>query len=632
MCGITGWLNWNKNPCVSLISEMNNSLIHRGPDAGSVRSFGPVVLGHRRLSIIDLSESANQPMTSTSGNLNIVFNGEIYNYLELRKELEKYGARFRTRSDTEVILEAYQHWGVECISKFNGMFCFVIWDKANQRLLMARDRIGEKPLFYANDGNGGLIFASELKAMRLHPAIRNKISNKAVGQYLSLNYVLGETCFLQDVKKLLPAHYLIYEKGGRPIIKSYWDLSLSFKNKVKYQNENEASFKLKEIIDDATKMRMVSDVPLGAFLSGGVDSATITSAMTRFGTSNLIKTFTVGFDEKTYSEADEAQFAASILNVDHNLEIINSDSILDLSKLVFYMDEPMADTSFIPLYYLSKFARKKVTVALSGDGGDEILGGYQTYIADKLHKMTSMIPSVLFNISNSFVNRFLPVSHAKVSFDFKIRQFLKGKKYNSDQAHYFWRTIYTDFDKESLLRPEYKKIIMEENPFMHFAMFFEHVNDCNYLDRAMYVDIKTWLPDDILVKLDRASMANSLECRAPFLDHRLVEFCASLPVDMKIRGFRTKHLLKQSQVNFLPSEILNRNKKGFNAPIANWITGRLKDQMIVASTGNVLSEYLDIRIINKLWQDHLTMKKDNSYKLFGLSCLGLWLENLSIKH
>ena len=626
MCGIVGWVFWDSPPAVSVLEKMNSQLIHRGPDSGAIFANGPMAFGHRRLSIIDLHASANQPMISQCKRYVIVFNGEIYNFKILRKELELLGATFNTNGDTEVILEAFKFWGYNCLERLEGMFAFALWDSAKEELFLARDRLGEKPLYYSHITGRGLIFSSELRALRSNPYISSAIDLNAFSQYLTLNYVSGDHSMIKGVSKLLPGHFLVYSKNSKVRLNSYWDLASFYNAKKSNLSADTAAGQLKFLLDEAVAARMVSDVPIGAFLSGGIDSSSIVASMVQTTGPGLINTFCIGFDEQGYSEASEAQHVANFLNAAHHELIVGKKIHHDFKKIICSMDEPVADTSFIPFYYLAKFAHQSVKVVLSGDGGDELLAGYETYSADKLRFMLGWVPTMGWDIAQQYINRLIPVNHGKVSFDYKLKQFIKGQKLNADQAHLFWRTIFDKSEKFDIVTPEIGREMSSVNPFeYHFSKLAE-VSDAHYLDRAMYLDLKTWLPDDILTKVDRATMAHSLESRAPFLDRKIVEFCANLPVNLKMNGFNKKYLLKKSQKNILPNSVLQQKKKGFNAPIAKWMIADLRDVMYQATTSDKLGQYFQIESIRKLWQDHERFKSDNSYKLFGLTCFSLWLD------
>ncbi len=626
MCGIVGWVSWNSPPEIAVLKKMNAQLIHRGPDAGAVFANGPMAFGHRRLSIIDLHASANQPMRSHCNRYVIVFNGEIYNFKALRNELRVLGARFNTNGDTEVILEAFKIWGYDCLDHLEGMFAFALWDSAKEELFLARDRLGEKPLYYSQIAGKGLVFASELQSLRSNPYINSEIDLNAFSQYLTLNYVSGDHSMIKGVSKLLPGHFLTYSKNSKVNLSSYWDLASFYNAKKSDLSEGAAAGNLKRLIDEAVEARMVSDVPIGAFLSGGIDSSSIVASMVQATGPGLVNTFCIGFDEQGYSEAGEAMQVASYLKAAHHELIVGENIQHDFKKIIHSMDEPVADTSFIPFYFLAKFAHQSVKVALSGDGGDELLAGYETYSADKLRSMLSWVPKISWEVSQQLIDRLIPVNHGKVSFDYKLRRFVKGQKLDADQAHLFWRTIFDGSEKFQIINPEISKKMSSINPFeYHFSKLAE-VPNAHYLDRAMYLDLKTWLPDDILTKVDRATMAHSLESRAPFLDRHIVEFCANLPVSFKMRGFDKKFLLKKSQKDILPKTVLRQKKKGFNAPLAKWINADLKEVMYQATSSDKLRGYFKVEEIRKLWDDHEKYKSDNSYKLFGLTCFSLWLD------
>jgi asparagine synthase (glutamine-hydrolysing) len=623
MCGISGLVSWNAPPDADIVARMNQRLRHRGPDATGVVALGPVVLGHQRLSIIDLSEASNQPLSDTTGRFWIVFNGEIYNYRELRRELAGFDVTFKTQSDTEIILEAYKKWGVDCISRLNGMFAFALWDSADKQLVLARDRAGEKPLFYAQLPGDQLAFASELKALRVVPGIEGRLNPRALSQYLSLNYTLGSDCIFTGVRKLPPAHRLVVRRGAPPAETEYWNLAALFRDKRQFRSEDEAADELRSLVDDAVRLRMISDVPLGGFLSGGVDSSAVVAAMRQGGDSKAVKTFTIGFDEPGYSELREAGFMAGHLGVDHHEMVVRPQLAQTLPRIVYHADEPFADTSSIPFYFLGQFARQKVTVALSGDGADELFAGYDTYLADRLHGFGQRLPRWMHRAALGAA-RLAPVTFGKVSWDFKLRQFSRGLELDPWRAHHSWRLIFSEEEKRRLVRPEHHAEILAEDPFEEVARHFRAVPDLCPVDQTAYVDIKTWLADDILVKLDRNTMAHSLEARLPFLDPRIIELAARLPADLKLRGLRRKYLLKKSQEGRLPAEVLSRRKTGFNAPVSHWLLSSL------AELGQSALETLDrdgwlMRpYAEQLWAEHRAGRADHGLKLFGLTCLGLW--------
>ena len=630
MCGIAGLLSWNAPPDASVVAAMTDRLAHRGPNAEGLAELGPLVLGHRRLSVIDTAESNNQPLRDHSGQLVIAFNGEIYNYRELRRELEASGAIFRTKGDTEVILEAYRRWGLDCLVRFNGMFAFALWDGPHRRLLLARDRVGEKPLFFARQPSGGLAFASEPRALRACPAVGNAVDPIGLAHYLTLNYTLGEHTLIQGMRRLSPGHYLLIEEGQAQIERSYWGLAECFIEKRHFASEQAAAEELRALVDDAVRLRLVSDVPLGAFLSGGVDSSAVAAAMARALPPGQVHTFSLGFGVPTFDEIDAARDVAAYLGLDHNDRIVSADAEATWTALIAAADEPLADTSAIPTYRLAAFARQFVTVALSGDGADECFAGYETYTADRLHRALSWMPGTLAHGLFAAADRLLPVSFSKVSLDYKLRHFLHELELPFPRAHASWRNIFSAADRREIMQPQWREMLESPaaDPFRQFEPHYAAVADCHQLDQASYVDIKTWLADDILVKFDRATMAHSLEARAPLLDHRLVEFAAALPPRWKLKGLRKKHLFRQSQRGRLPDRVLNGKKQGFNAPISQWLSGPFRHFANDALADERLRDYVRPESVARLWREHDAGQRDNGLKLFGLVCLSLWLNQL----
>ena len=630
MCGIAGKISWSQAPNVDQVRAMTGEMWRRGPDADGFFSNNFVAFGHRRLAIIDLSETGRQPMADHTSQYWITFNGEIYNFGEVRRELEQSGAQFRSTSDTEVILEAYKRWGDECLQRFNGMFAFALWDNLKQRCLLARDRFGKKPLFYAVLGNGDLIFASELKALLRSGLISWRLNTEALSQYLSLGYVLSNACILDGVKKLEPASAMVVERD-RPIrIWRYWDLARLFSRKVKI-TESDAAAELRHLLNDSTRLRMISDVPLGAFLSGGIDSSSIVASMCQNSAAEQVETYSIGFAEKGYSELAEAGIVARHLGVSHHEQNVDVSMAKDLADIVYAADEPFADNSMVPTFYLSAFARRSVTVALTGDGGDELFAGYETYLADKLHHLASRMPR-FSSLFGAVATRWLPVTFNKVSWDYKARKFFQASRLPFSEAHYHWRTIFTEAEKRSLLKPEYAKSLDDRPSLRQFDKFFNEVPDCHFLDQAMYVDVKTWLVDDILVKADRMSMAHSLELRSPLLDYRIAEFAASLPTDLKLKGFQKKYILKRSQTGILPHSTIHRKKRGFNAPVAHWLESGLQDLLVGAFKESPVNDIINVGFVESLLKAHRQRTEDASFKLFNLLTLAFWMNSASHKN
>src|SRR3990167_8852595 len=603
-------------------------MISRGPDGtqtARLPQYG--CLGHNRLAVIDLQARAAQPMWDHAHRYCLTFNGEIYNYRELRQTLSKLGHPFHTTADSEVLIQAWAEWGVEAIERLQGMFAFAIWDALTQKLFLVRDRMGEKPLYYApiqQHFQNGLIFASELKGLLPHPFLKKSLSATALNHYLSFNYTSTADSIFQGIHKLPPASYLIYDANTYKVaIKAYWSLADCFRNKAS-MNFVEAQEALSQLLADIVKETMVADVPVGAFLSGGVDSAVIAGHMQHNHTQQ-VRTYSIGFQEKTYSELPLSQQTASYLGTHHTAQSMTPDTLKLLSQWAVTFDEPFADASWIPMYFLCALAKNEVTVSLSGDGGDELFGGYTTYQADRYHRWLRYSPQ-LFKKGLHKLSHYLPTSFGKVSLDYKIKQFLRGNLLGAERAHLCWREIFSQEQKQSLLRED-------RHEWLTYSVcdtalsYFQEVSDCHYLDQAMYVDMKTWLVDDILVKVDRAAMAHGLEVRAPFLNHRLVEFAASMPVHYKIKGKQGKRILRHSHEKCVQATILHQPKSGFNSPISNWLQYELYEMAYDVTTSAFLSQWFNRQAIEKMWFEHRRGVCDNGHRLFNLFCLGLWYQH-----
>ena len=632
MCGIAGSVCWNnvENAEYNNIKKIISALNDRGPDFSSVKNFGRANIGHARLSIIDLNKNANQPMFDTSSRYVISFNGEIYNFNEIKIKLISKGVIFKTKSDTEVILESYKQWKEKCLELFEGMFVFIIWDKIKETLFLARDRMGEKPVFFVpyNGKNfeSGIIFSSELKALLLHPNVKINVDNNTIWEYLSLNYVLTSSCMITEVKKLEPGSFAVFTKNSY-LSKEYWKLKSFFLNKRRISSLEDTIQEFNFLLTSTVKKQINSDVPLGAFLSGGVDSSTIVASANRVIKNDKFKTFCIGFDEFNYNEIPKSDYVSNLFNNKKFNQIISFDIKNNFLKILDKVcDEPLADTSIIPMFFLCKFARENITVALSGDGADEIFLGYETYLADKLKNVFDLLPMKITKFLHYFANRFFPVSHNKVSFDYKLKQFLGGCTLPKKEAHYWWRNIFSEKFKKEICVDSFAEGL--DNPFIKFSKIYSDVKSCDFLDQVSYVDIKTWLVDSILMKVDRASMANSLECRAPFLSHKIVEFAASLPADLKLQNFRKKAFLRKSQASYLPKKILNSKKRGFNSPISFWLNNQLnklgKEITFDSNITNIIRE----ESIKKMWSEHEEKVVDHGHRLFGLVCLGHWLDGV----
>lgn len=630
MCGIAGWISGGPDsPDREILTRVARALAHRGPDAEGIVIDGPAGLAHRRLSVLDLSPASNQPMRDGSGRYVLVFNGEIYNYVELRKELQARGHSFSTQGDTEVLLEALKEWGPAALERLIGMFAFALWDKQRQTLLLGRDRLGKKPLFFARLPQGGIVFASEPRALALHPDVARGIDPVALAHYMRLNYVPGNRSLLRGVESLPAASFAEFDLTRGLRVVRYWDLAAKFRDKRQFASEEDAADELRALIDDAVRQRLVSDVPLGAFLSGGVDSSAIVASMLEQRAPGSVYTFTSGFSEDSFDESPMAERIAQQFGVTHRTQRLDPKVLDLLPSVIAAAAEPLADTSALPMYYLCGFTRESVTVALSGDGGDECFAGYETYVADKLHRMASHSPRWLRQQAHGVLDRWLPVDHRKVAWPEKIRRLTGALAQPFPQAHASWRDIFSAAELQSLMHGDWHaQVASNSNTDLfdsYFAGHFADVEGCDPIDQATYVDIKTWLVDDILVKADRTSMAHSLEVRCPLLDHRIVEFAAQLPPEFKLKGFSKKHVLKESQRSRLPGWLLDRRKQGFNAPVSQWLLGPLRELCLDTLFSPQMLAWFNRAQLQRLWDEHERKQRDNGLKLFGLLSAGLYI-------
>lgn len=571
MCGIAGIVNWNNFVEESSIQKMCDAIAHRGPDHAGYLNLPEVKLGHRRLSIIDLSDSASQPMQDFSKRYQIVFNGEIYNYQEIKKQLQDKGYVFLNNSDTEVLLNAYAEWGKDCLQRFNGMFAFAIWDTKEKNMFIARDRFGKKPLYYAVLPNNTFLFASDISALLTNTMVSKEIDMEAVNCYLAIGYVLAPLSIYKNIKKIPAASYALLSNNGNSFhISNYWDYAEHL-SKPKITNESDIKEALKEHILKAVNYRLISDVPVGAFLSGGVDSSSIVAAVRKLHNKELC-TFSIGFDQESYNEIDEAREIAKLFNTTHYDELLsvkNSKELILQSIDVF--DEPFSDNSLIPMYKVSELASKHIKVVLSGDGADELFGGYITYKADSYYQKYQKIPSFLRQLAYNLVKNNKINEKQKIGFQYKLRQFLQGAQGDFASAHYSWRLIFPPELRQQIMGNQFKELINDTDPSKVFKKHFENVKHLHWLDQALYADAMTWLPDDILVKVDRTTMKHGLEARAPYLDVNLVEYAATIDPNLKLNKGVTKYILKEALRDWLPETTLYRKKSGFNAPVGAWI-------------------------------------------------------------
>ena len=619
MCGIAGF--WGKGN-ESVIRAMTEALHHRGPDFTGT-FFDPKLalgLGHARLSILDLSSGAHQPFFSEDKRFVIVFNGEIYNFKSIRQDLMDRGyGPFQTQGDTEVLLKAYQADGLACLSKLNGMFAFAIFDYERNELVLARDRMGKKPLYIAQ-ASGTLIFASEVKAILQHPAFKSELNLNALNQYLTLDYVPSPISIFEGVEKLEGGHYLQIDFKGNIKRGAFWEpnfipLEISF---------DEAKEELDRLLSEATALRLVADVPLGIFLSGGLDSSAI-AYYAQKQSSNPIQTFSIGFNEKSYDERAYAQQVAKQLGTEHHERILTAEESIDLIPTVFSsLDEPFADPSILPTYLLSQFTRSKVTVALGGDGSDELLAGYPTFISEKLAPLMSWMPFSVVQGVHKMVN-LLPASDQNISLDFKLRQFLKGFEGSRRYRHSQWLGSFSISEKRNL----WNKDLASKIPHHNTLKVVDDYANRGSEQELIYMYLKTYLQDDILVKVDRASMMNSLEVRAPFMDVHVVDFLNRLPYEYKLKGFTGKHLLKETMRGKLPADIIDRPKKGFGIPVSLWLKNELKDLCndLLSKEAIEFQGLFDYTYVEQLKQNHFKGRQNNRKELWNLMVFQLWGRN-----
>lgn len=618
MCGITGLVDLRGERAVneSLLRGMNGALFHRGPDGDGFHIEPGVGFGHRRLSIIDL-EGGKQPLYNEDHTVVVTFNGEIFNFMEVEKELMARGHVFRTRCDTEVIVHAWEEWGVDCLKRFNGMFAFSVWDQNKRTLFVARDRMGVKPLYYA-EVDGWLVFGSELKAVLQHPGIRREIDPAAVEEYFTFGYVPDPKTIYRDVKKLEPGAYICLQRGERVQPKRYWDVPLMGKHQT-VTDLPALEQELRERLKETVRKRMVADVPLGAFLSGGIDSSAVVAMMRELG-GNKILTCSIGFREPQYDESEYARMVAEAKHTDHKTELVDASDYSLLDKLVGIYDEPYADSSAIPTYRVCELARKHVTVALSGDGGDENFIGYRRY---KLLSMEERLRSLLPLSLRKAI--FGPLGALYPKLDWAPRVF-RGKTTfqalarDTADAYLHGVSLSSDDMRSAMFSTEFKHKLQGYNAR---EVFQGHVKDKQFddaLSMVQYLDFKTYLPGDILTKVDRASMAHSLEVRTPFLDYEFVEWVSSLPTSLKLHGGVGKHVLKESLRPLLPEEVLFRKKMGFAVPIDVWFRGSLNERI-----GNALraphlrdSGIFDTAYLDRLLSEHGSGKRNHSATLWSL--------------
>jgi asparagine synthase (glutamine-hydrolysing) len=617
MCGIAGRFNYDPLRPVArdVLEAMTDAVAHRGPDAAGYHVAPGIGLGHRRLSIIDLS-TGDQPLCNENGTVWTVFNGEIYNFAEVRAELLAHGHRFRTGSDTEVIVHGYEQWGERCVDKFRGMFAFAVWDGAARRLLLARDRLGVKPLYYTELPGRGIVFGSELKSLLEDPDVARDWSPEAIDSYLTLLYIPAPATIYKSIHKLEPGHVLVAERGTVRTSR-YWDLE--FTGDGDPLREEEYLEQLDALLSESVALRQIADVPLGAFLSGGIDSSAVAAYMVETSSRPPV-TISVGFDDARYDELAHAKRVAEHLGCEFHPRTVTPDIVSLLPKLAWHFDEPFADSSAVPTYYVSKAARELVTVALSGDGGDELWAGYARHRVDQWEQGARKALGPASGIAAA-LGRALPLS---------VKGARALRHLGSDPGHaYALKHAYGMFEpdaKTRLYSSDFAASVSGSDPFSSFRTAYARCRSLDPVDRGLYTDVHTYMVDDILTKVDRMSMAVSLEAREPLLDHRLLEFAATVPVALKIKNGRGKYLLRKVLEKRVPREILERGKQGFEAPIGEWLRGPLAPMAEGLLTDGHLRDrgVFNDREVGRLWTEHRDGRADHRHRLWQLMMLELW--------
>jgi len=627
MCGICGIVYKDSTvPEQGRLKAANDLFTHRGPDDEGFYIHGPAGLAMRRLAIIDLN-TGHQPISSADGRYTIVFNGEIYNFLELRAELVAQGCAFRTKTDTEVILVLYQKLGPACVSRLRGMFAFAIWDKLEERLFLARDRIGKKPLVYTEQ-SGFLAFASELRSLFVWPGVSREIDPEAIDLFLSLQYIPSPKTIYRTVQKLPPGHFLVMHKG-QVTVERYWDLPVG--RPPITADVEEAKHLVADKLREAVRLRLISDVPLGAFLSGGIDSSIIVALMAEMS-SKPVKTFSIGFEEAEFSELHFAKEVAQRYGCEHTEFVVKPEMADVLPKIAWHYGEPYADPSALPSYYVSRETRRFVTVALNGDGGDENFAGYVRYFAMKLARPFDLMPGPARSALRSAAE-YLPDWHAPYGFTWRLKRFLRSALFTDlPRRHLKMICYFTEEDKDGFYTPDFEARLggRRGSAQDYIARAFAACPNEDFINRLLYVDFKTYLPECLMTKMDIAAMANSLEGRSPFLDHEFVETVFRMPGDWKLKGLRgQKWLLKEAFRDKLPPLIFNRGKMGFGIPLGAWFRGPLKSFWAdhVLGSRALARGYFREPALRRLWQEHQSRQRDHGYRLWALLMLELWHED-----
>jgi asparagine synthase (glutamine-hydrolysing) len=626
MCGICGIASLTTGQPIdqAALLAMTQAMSHRGPDEQGLYQAGHIGLGSRRLSIIDVA-GGQQPIANEAETMWIVFNGEIYNYRQLRLYLQKKGHHFRTQADTEVILHLYEEFGLECVEHLDGIFVFAIWDEARREVIIGRDRLGIKPVYYT-EAAGHFIFGSEMKVILRHPAVKAEIDLIALNEYLSFEYVPTPRTILRQIQRLEPGHTLRYSHQGVQL-QQYWRLSLARSENRPPVNWRDYAAMLYDTLKSSVERELVSDVPVGVLLSGGLDSSTIAALMAQLypGTVN---SYSIGFEEASFDESGYARQVAGYLGTAHHELILTSKMAAQMvPSITDFLDEPFGDSSLIPTFLLAKFAGQQVKVVLGGDGGDELFAGYPTLLAHRMIEVYErLVPwSLRSNLAPKVLD-LLPVSFNNISFDFRVRRFLAGRGVPLQTRHHRWLGSFVDEEKEQLLQDWFKPVLRQT-----YTQAYAQARECDArlpLNQILYTDMKLYLEGDILYKVDRASMAASLEVRVPFLNRQVVDFATGLPLELKLHGWTSKYLLKKSMEGLLPAEIIRRPKKGFNMPVAHWLSGELRELVLDMLGPERLRRqgFFNYDYVKQLLADHFAYRRDNRKVLWTLLIFQLWYE------
>jgi asparagine synthase (glutamine-hydrolysing) len=628
MCGIAGFVagggGLDAARGARVLDSMCRVIAHRGPDDQGTALVGEAALGMRRLSIIDLA-GGRQPMTACTDRFTVVFNGEVYNFADLRRGLEARGHRFRTHSDTETIVHAYEEYGAPCVERLRGMFAFAVWDARERELFIARDRAGKKPLYYTLGRGGSFVFGSELKSLLEHPEVGREIEPAALDAYLTFGYVPDPLSIFRGVWKLPPGSHLTYRPGVEPRVERYWDFPYGPAEATGKVDEGELIEELRALLDEAVRVRLVADVPLGAFLSGGIDSSTVVGLMARHS-ARPVKTFSIGFREDSFDELSSARLAARHFSTEHHEFVVTPEVCHLVDDLVRHFDEPFADSSALPTYVVSKMAREHVTVALSGDGGDELFAGYTRYGVDRRREKFARLPRLVRSGVMAPLSRRLP--HGAPG-----RNFINNVALDPVDRYLDGLSVFNQLGRPALYSEGLRAALRRtgaagpEGAFGDFRDIAARCPSPAALDRLLYLDSKTYLPGDILVKVDRMTMAASLEARVPLLDHKLVEFvCRRVPASLKFGGGETKAIFKRAVRGLVPDELLDRPKQGFGVPIEQWINRELRARMRETLLERRTRErgYFEPSYVELLLDEHARGRRDHSARLWALFVLELW--------